>query len=141
MESYRWLGLVSNQGFVSIVDDELDITILFRDALLSVAGISIFTFTDSKIALEHFRTNSTAYVLVLSDFRMAGLDGIELIKKIKELNPLVRTILTTAFEADEELFKEYVKKEIISAFLLKPIRLDNLREEVNNQLRYFESQR
>jgi two-component system response regulator (stage 0 sporulation protein F) len=132
--------VVSNQGFVSIVDDELDITILFRDALRSVAGVSVFTFTDPELALEYFKTNSTAYVLVLTDFRMPGLDGMQLIKKIKELNPLVRTILMTAYEVDDVVFKEYVKKEIINGFLQKPIRLDNMRE-VNNQLRYFESRK
>jgi YesN/AraC family two-component response regulator len=51
--------------------------------------------------------------LVLTDFRMPGLDGMQLIKKIKELNPLVRTILMTAYEVDDAVFKEYVKKEII----------------------------
>jgi YesN/AraC family two-component response regulator len=44
---------------------------------------------------------------------MPGLDGMQLIKKIKELNPLVRTILMTAYEVDDAVFKEYVKKEII----------------------------
>jgi YesN/AraC family two-component response regulator len=71
---------------------------------------------------------------------MPGLDGMQLIKKIKELNPLVRTILMTAYEVDDVVFKEYVKKEIINGFLQKPIRLDNMRE-VNNQLRYFESRK
>jgi YesN/AraC family two-component response regulator len=71
---------------------------------------------------------------------MPGLDGMQLIKKIKELNQLVRTILMTAYEVDDVVFKEYVKKEIINGFLQKPIRLDNMRE-VNNQLRYFESRK
>jgi DNA-binding NtrC family response regulator len=91
----------------------VDITILFRDALRSVAGVSVFTFTDPEVALEYFKTNSTAYLLVLTDFRMPGLDGMQLIKKIKELNPLVRTILMTAYEVDDAVFKEYIKKEII----------------------------
>jgi YesN/AraC family two-component response regulator len=42
---------------------------------------------------------------------MPGLDGMQLIKKIKELNPLVRTILMTAYEVDDVVFKEYVKRK------------------------------
>jgi hypothetical protein len=37
----------SNDRFVSIVDDELDITHLFHDALCKIYGISVITFNDS----------------------------------------------------------------------------------------------
>jgi two-component system response regulator (stage 0 sporulation protein F) len=69
---------------------------------------------------------------------MPELDGMELLKKIKDLNSSVRTILMTAFAFDDELFKEYAKSKIINAFLQKPIRLDDLRDEVNNQLHKYE---
>jgi YesN/AraC family two-component response regulator len=59
--------------------------------------------------------------VLLSDFRMPEINGIDLIKKIKESNPFVRTILMTAFEINDELFKDYIKNEIINAFLQKPI--------------------
>lgn len=41
--------------FVAIIDDEPDITILFRDALMSIHGITLLTFTDPILALEHFQ--------------------------------------------------------------------------------------
>jgi response regulator RpfG family c-di-GMP phosphodiesterase len=58
---------------------------------------------------------------------------IELIKRIKELNPLVRTILMTAFEVNDE-FQKYVEKQIINGFLQKPIMLIDLVTEIDNQL-------
>ena len=61
-----------------------------------------------------------------------------LLKKMKDLNPCVRTILITVFALDNELFKEYVKREIINAFLQKSIHLDDLRDEVNRQLHTYE---
>ncbi|MDW0152390.1 MAG: response regulator, partial [Nitrososphaeraceae archaeon] len=82
---------------VSIVDDDPDITLLFHEVLKPILGISIFTFTDPVLALEHFQVNEYAYVLVISDYRMPGLNGMEFLKKIKDLNPFVRTILMTAF--------------------------------------------
>jgi DNA-binding NtrC family response regulator len=134
-------GVVTRRRLVAIVDDEKDITVLFRDALQRVKGISIFTFTDPVAALEHFTINKEHYVLVISDLRMPGLNGMELIKKIKDVNPFSRTILMTAFEIDDKLFQEYSQKEIINGFLQKPIRLDDLFVEVNNQLDTYQLQK
>jgi DNA-binding NtrC family response regulator len=133
--------LVTRKRLVAIVDDEKDITVLFRDALQRIKGISIFAFTNPLMALEHFTINKEQYVLVISDLRMPSLNGLELVKKIKDLNPLSRTILMTAFEIDDKLFQEYSKKEIINAFLQKPIRLDDLFVVVNNQLHTYELQK
>lgn len=134
-------SLVTRKRLVVIVDDERDITVLFRDALQKIKGVSVFTFTDPKIALEHFRTNNAHYVVLLSDFRMPELNGIDLIKKIKDSNPFVRTILMTAFEINDELFKDYINNEIINAFLQKPISLDTLIKEVSSQLHLYELQK
>jgi YesN/AraC family two-component response regulator len=53
------------------------------------------------IALEHITINKTKYVLIISDLRLPRLNGIELIKKAKNMNPLVRTVLMTAFDFDD----------------------------------------
>lgn len=71
---------------MSIVDDDLDIVLLFHNALKSISGFTIFTFTDPIMALEHFQVNEYAYVLVISDYKMPGLDGMEFLRKIKDLN-------------------------------------------------------
>jgi DNA-binding NtrC family response regulator len=129
-----------SRKIVAIIDDELDITMLFRDAIRETRGISIFTFTDPIMALEHFKINRKDYVLIVSDLRMPGIDGIELMKRTKELNPLVRTVLMTAFELDDELFQQYADKEIINGFLQKPILLKDLVKEVDNQLHIHQLQ-
>jgi DNA-binding NtrC family response regulator len=129
-----------SRKIVAIIDDELDITVLFRDAIRGITGISIFTFTDPTMALEHLKINRNNYVLIVSDLRMPGINGIELLKRIKELNPLVRTVLMTAFEFDDELFQQYADKEIINAFLQKPILLKDLVKEVDNQLHIHQLQ-
>ncbi|TLX66828.1 MAG: response regulator, partial [Thaumarchaeota archaeon] len=103
--------MISKNRLVAIVDDEADITRLFRDALGVVSGITIFTFTDPIIALEHIMINKTKYVLIISDLRMPGLNGMELIKKVKNMNRLVRTVLMTAFDFDDELFQQYIETQ------------------------------
>lgn len=132
--------LNKSSKLVAIIDDELDITVLFRDAIRGIRGISIFTFTDPIMALEHFKINRKDYRLIVSDLRMPGINGIELLKRIKELNPLVRTVLMTAFEFNDKLFQQYAEKQIINGFLQKPILLKDLVKEVDNQLHIYQLQ-
>ena len=126
---------------VAIVDDEQDITTLFHDALRSISGITIFAFTDPILALEHFQKNKDAYVVVISDFTMPRLNGTDLLRKMKDMNKSVRTILMTPFEIEDTIFHDYTKKEIINGFFQKPVRLTNLIEEVNTQLHSYEMQK
>lgn len=126
----------NNTRIVSIVDDELDITNLFQDALSSnLNGTSIVSFTNPLTALNHFKENKEDYVLVISDLRMPELNGLDLLKTVKNLNANVRTILTTAYEVDEDRkIEEYAKKGIIDLLLAKPVKLKRLREEVSNMV-------
>lgn len=122
---------------IAIVDDEPDILKLFHDFLSKIKGISIFTFTDPLMALEHVCMNKNEYVLVISDLRMPNLDGLELVKLIKNLNPLVRTILMTAFATKDDLFQDYARQEIINNFLQKPVLLADLHQQVTKELRIY----
>jgi len=121
------------------VDDELDIAALFYSALHTIKEIQVFKFTDPIIALEHIKINAKDYVLVISDLRMPVINGIQLLKTVKDLNPLVRTILMTAFQMDDNLFQEFFKKEIINSFLQKPIQQKQLLVEVNKQINIIEN--
>jgi len=80
-------------------------------------------------------------VLVISDFKMSGLNGMEFLNKIKKLNQFVRTILMTAFAIDDRIFREYTKKKIIDAFIQKPISIHDLLKEVDTQLHSYEIQK
>ncbi|MDW0133927.1 MAG: response regulator [Nitrososphaeraceae archaeon] len=132
---------MSTNRIISIVDDDADITLLFHDILNGITGVTVLTFTDPILALQHFQVNEHAYVLVISDFKMSGLNGMEFLKKIKDLNPSVRTILMTAFQIDDMVFLDYTKKKIINAFLQKPIGMHDLLKEVDTQLHSYELQR
>jgi DNA-binding NtrC family response regulator len=126
----------NNNEIVSIVEDELDITNLFHDALRrTIYGVSIVSFTDSVRALKHFKKNKKNYRLVIADWRMPNLNGLELLNKVKKLNPNVRTILISAYEVENEpLFQRFLKEGIIDKFIQKPITMNYLCNEVNNQL-------
>lgn len=117
--------------FVSVVDDELDLALLFRDALSQIPSIDVFAFSDPLLALEHCRTNHERYGCVISDYRMPGMNGIQLLTKIKEINPEVTRILISAFQIDDDTFKNC---ECFDTFLQKPISMKDLIEQVHRQL-------
>ena len=130
--------MIYKKGLIAVVDDELDIAQLFHAALQKINGFTIFAFTDPRVALEHFSLNREHYALIISDLKMPIINGIELIKRTKKLNPFIRTILMTAFDITDVLFQEHAGNESINGFLQKPVHLRNLYAEVNNQLQTYE---
>ena len=130
----------TNNRIVSIVDDELDITQLYQDAIYGkISGISVVCFNNPVTAFEHFKDNKEDYALVISDLRMPNLNGLDLLKKIRLLNSNVRTILVSAYEVKEdEVFQKYTKEGFIDLFIEKPIPIDWLRQKVREQVKAYE---
>ena len=122
------------------MDDEIDITDLFSEALCqNIEGISVQGFNDPNIAFEHFLENKENYALIISDLRMPGMNGLELLKKVKSINPNVRTILTSAFNLeDNKLYEKYVKERIIDSAFEKPITINRLCQRVRDELMVYE---
>ena len=124
---------------ISIVDDDLDTTELFREAMSGVNGITVFVFNDSLKALKHFTDNKSEYVLVITDLRMPGIDGLELLTKMKKIGYYVRTILMSAYGVSNDMIiRQYINDGIIDRFIQKPITIKNLCQEVNNQIHAYQ---
>lgn len=130
----------SGTKIVSIVDDELDITELFSDAVChSIDGVSVVSFNDPVIALEHFTQNKERYALVISDFRMPNLTGLELLKKVKKLKSSVRTILVSAYEVEYiAVIQRYMQEGIIDSFIEKPVTVNQLCQRVRDEFQVYQ---
>ena len=113
--------------FIAIIDDEPDLACLFKEALSQIDGAEVFAFTDPLLALEHFQTNHQNYMIIISDYRMPSMTGIELLSKIKDVNPAVTRIMMSAFEIQDELFEEC---KCVDKFLQKPVLMTDLINEV-----------
>ena len=126
----------TNNRIVSIVDDDIYITKLFDVALReNIDGVSVFSFNDPIMAFQHFTENKENYALVISDLRMPGLNGLELLKKVKTSNPKVRTILMSAYNfEEEEKFQQYMEEAVINSTIEKPVTMNRLYERVREQL-------
>jgi len=131
--------IATNKKIVSIVDDEIDITVLFENAICAdITGISVVSFNDPGIALEHFSKNKHAYALVISDMRMLNMDGLALLNKVKELNPKVRTMLVSAYDFhNNPIFEKYLQKGIIDSFTEKPIKISRLCQKVGDEIQAY----
>jgi DNA-binding NtrC family response regulator len=91
------------------------------------------------MAFKHFVKNKGNCVLVISDLRMPGLNGLELLKKVKTSNPKVRTILMSAYNfEEEELYQSYMIEAVINSTIEKPVTMNRLYQIVRDQLNAYQ---
>lgn len=123
---------ISKRAHVLIVDDEGDITRLLGGALHR-NGIEVSTFNDPEKALAEFRPNK--YDLVLIDIRMPGMNGFELLKKIKALDQKIRTCFLTAFEIEKgDFVTNKIPTDSIDCYIKKPVLLHDFVAKVTRIL-------
>lgn len=118
---------LSKTQSILIVDDEMDIVVIFRQAL-SKYGYTVFGFTDPALALEHFKSNAKNYALVISDVRMPQMNGFEFAASVRAIKPDAKIVLMSAFEVTD---LEFSKSEVeASDFLRKPVDIKTLVQKV-----------
>jgi two-component system, NtrC family, response regulator len=84
---------------VLIIDDEKELrTLLTR--LLSLEGFKVFEASDGEEGLNIL--NREEIQVVISDVKLPGISGIDLIPKIKEINRLIEIIVLTAYGTIED---------------------------------------
>jgi DNA-binding NtrC family response regulator len=112
-----------------VVDDDPDIVQVLKLGLLKNRFL-VNAFTNPEEALQSFKSNAESYCLMLSDVRMPGLSGIQLAKKVKEINPAVKTVLMTAFEVRDSEFSKVFPSTQVDGFVQKPIGISDLTNKI-----------
>ena len=112
-----------------IVDDDPDIAHVLKQGLLKKRFL-VSAFTSPEEALQNFQSNSKDYCLMLSDIRMPGLSGIQLARKVKEINPGVKVILMTSFEIRDNEFSKVFPSIQVDGFVQKPIGIKDLTNKI-----------
>lgn len=117
-------------------DDVLQIMVVedskpLREMLVHVLkddGSVVESARDGKEALEKYY--SSAYDLIITDLNMPEMTGIELIKKIREMDEVVEFIIITAY-ASLETAVEAIKAGAYD-YIIKPFKLEELKVVVRN---------
>lgn len=84
----------SKKTSIYIVDDEAAVLKAISQTVRS-SGYQVSSFRSAEECLIIFQTNSCD--LVITDVNMPNIDGVSLLKKIKELNPLLPVLIMTGF--------------------------------------------
>jgi len=106
---------------ILIVDDEVNIRVLLSEELSPIGHVSCCS--NGPEALRELKENQLD--IVITDFKMPGMDGNELTKKIKNINPGIPVIMLSAVPPPESQADEIVVKSLI---------FDKLRTSINRLL-------
>ncbi|HEX2230876.1 MAG TPA: response regulator [Nitrososphaeraceae archaeon] len=117
-----------------IVDDDPDIAHVLKLGLLK-NGFLVSAFTNPEEALQNFQSNSKDYCLMLSDIRMPEMSGIQLARKVKEINPDIKVVLMTSFEIRDNEFSKVFPSMHVDGFVQKPIGISDLTNKILSIIR------
>jgi DNA-binding response OmpR family regulator len=111
---------------ILIVDDEKNIRLTLSQALETL-GAEIDTAANGEEALAKLKGRE--FGLILLDIRMPGMDGMEVLRRVREIRPDIRIIMITAYGTIESAV-EALKLGAVD-FLQKPFDPEEIRELVS----------
>jgi CheY-like chemotaxis protein len=116
---------------ILIVDDEPDIADLFRQRFRREVrqGRYVLHFAASaEEALRRLTEIQPELIVILSDINMPGMDGIELLREIRQRRPVLPVLMVTAYGDDER--RRRADELGANAFLAKPVDFDQLKQQL-----------
>ena len=114
---------------ILIVDDEKGIRD-FLEIMLKKEGYRVSSAPGGEEAMRLF--NNSSYDLVISDVRMKGMGGVELLKSIKEINPETVVLMITAYASVDTAID--AMKAGAYDYITKPFKVDEVKHIIRNAL-------
>jgi DNA-binding NarL/FixJ family response regulator len=81
-------------------------------------------------ALQSFKANAESYCLVLLDIKMPALSGIQLARKLKEVNPNVKVLLLTALGIRDNEVSDVSSSTNVDGFIQKSVGNKELTDKI-----------
>jgi DNA-binding NtrC family response regulator len=106
---------------ILVVDDDNDV-LEMADFFFKEAGVDVHCAENGAAALE--KIQGKHFTVMLTDFNMPGMNGLELAEKVRVIAPATRIILTTGQPSQE--LSVLAAKAGIATVLAKPVPLDAL---------------
>lgn len=127
---------MSTKPYVLCVDDEPNVLRSYQRALRK-ENFELLIASSGLEALKLLKQYPIQ--VVVTDFRMAGMNGIELLQEVRKQNPQIRCAILSGY-ADEKVVQEALKLKQITRYLLKPIENQSLKNEIRELLISADSQ-
>lgn len=121
---------------ILVVDDETDLEVLIKQKFRRQIREQKYEFTfasDGNDALTKISQHPDIEI-VLSDINMPGMDGLTLIGKLGEANPLIKSIIVSAY-GDMENIRTAMNRGAFD-FLCKPVNFEDLDVTIQKTIRY-----
>ncbi len=108
---------------ILVVDDERIVRVTIADDLKD-AGFQVREFASAESAFQHLVEIDSNVDIIITDLKMPGIDGLEFLRKIKQINPEIYVLLMTAHGS----IQTAVKAMQLGAYdyLVKPFNIDEL---------------
>ncbi len=111
---------------VLLVDDEAEFVSTLAERLC-LREYEVQSVSQVEDALDIVRSNPPDVILL--DFRMPEMDGIEVLKKIKQMNPLIEVIMLTGY-GDDLLLEKAINSGAFQ-YIMKPVDIEMLTEKID----------
>ena len=123
---------MKNKLSILVLDDE-EIVVTRLKPALEKEGYMVATFTDSRVAKDHLEKHH--YEIVVTDLKMANIDGMQLYQFIKEKWPDTEVVIISGFatmEVAQEALKAGVREVIAKPFKISQIKqlIDKIATEI-----------
>ncbi|OGC93255.1 MAG: hypothetical protein A2W25_00680 [candidate division Zixibacteria bacterium RBG_16_53_22] len=117
------------QNKILIIDDDPGLLEFMAEGL-KLLGYRVVAKRDAVSAIQAFEREYPD--LVISDYMLSGLCGIELINKLKEIHPQLPAVIVTGYPAAYP--PESARADGIEGYLIKPFRINQLEQVITNLL-------
>jgi DNA-binding NtrC family response regulator len=118
------------EGFkIMVIDDEKIVGDMAKMSLVQ-EGYHVETFLNAKPALERLATEK--FDVVVTDYKMKGIDGMEVLRTVKKSHPETKVIMITAF-ANLDTAIEALREDVHD-FFPKPVKIKELKASISRAL-------
>jgi CheY-like chemotaxis protein len=122
---------VSLKGRVLVVDDEEALRLALAEALVHF-GMEVVAARDGLEAVERFQADPASFDLVVMDLTMPRMDGREAFRRLRQIRPDIRVLLSSGYSEQESL--QNLLEQGLAGFIHKPYRLEELKKIVASTL-------
>lgn len=118
---------LTGEGSILIVDDDKSVLKVIKKGLTQF-GYKIITKNDGYEAIELCNKKPSLFNAAVLDYTMPNINGLDLARKIREVNPDIKIILISGFIKESNLLSKY--KDTIDDYMLKPISINELASKI-----------